>query len=165
MPSEGRHSRRGFVALAGLIAASESLARRTEDAGARTLSRVRARRLRVSKRGPSKNGLVAIEEDGAYGVTSWTGSRRWTKQPPMRLRISRRGPDVRGGLHFMILPYEHGMAIEYNGVVEGWTQEFSIHNNAQNGQRQGAILWVGNEDDTGGLRITAHSGANGSWAE
>ena len=73
----------------------------------------------------------------------------------MRLRVSRGVPDPSGAEHFMIIPYQYGAAIEYNGVVECWVNEWSIHNHGEGYDVQGAKLWVGNHDDTGGLFMSA----------
>ena len=76
---------------------------------------------------------------------------------------------------FMILPYQYGTAIEYNGVVECWVGEWSIHRGLlyydvegkNNGW--GAVMWVGDDEDTGGLRATARdnksSGGNVQYGE
>jgi hypothetical protein len=62
---------------------------------------------------------------------------------------------------FMILPYQYGTAIEYNGVVECWVGEWSIHrglnyHDVENkGDGWGAVFWVGDDNDMGGLRATA----------
>jgi len=74
----------------------------------------------------------------------------------MRLRISREKPDARGAKDLLVLPYEFGMALEYPGIVECWVDSMSIHNNTRNNDR-GATLWVGNHDDSGGLRLTGYS--------
>ncbi len=64
---------------------------------------------------------------------------------------------------FKIFPYEAGIAVEYNGVLENWVGQFSIqrgHNyfdQGDGGNGWGAILWVGDDGDTGGLRMTARN--------
>lgn len=64
---------------------------------------------------------------------------------------------------FKIIPYQYGMAVEYNGVLENWVGEFSIHrgNNyfdvGDGGNGWGGVLWVGDDNDTGGLRMTARN--------
>lgn len=64
---------------------------------------------------------------------------------------------------FMILPYQYGMAIEYNGVVECWVGEWSIHKGLNysdpegNGTGWGGVLWVGDDLDMGGVRSTARN--------
>lgn len=63
----------------------------------------------------------------------------------------------------MILPYQYGMAIEYNGVVECWVGEWSIHKGVKffdvegKGNGWGAVLWVGDDVDEGGVRATARN--------
>jgi hypothetical protein len=99
-------------------------------------------------------GEVAIEADGAHGLRALSGG--WSPEPPIRLRISREKPDTEGARHFMAIPYEYGMAMEYDGIVECWVKEWSIHNNSRSGSADGAVLWVGNHDDTGGLRLTGY---------
>jgi hypothetical protein len=71
---------------------------------------------------------------------------------------------------FMILPYQYGTAIEYNGVVECWVGEWSIHKGLHykdaegNGTGWGGIFWVGDDIDAGGVRMTARNnlGAGGN---
>ena len=64
---------------------------------------------------------------------------------------------------FKILPYQYGMAIEYNGVVECWVGEWSIHrgdfyNDVEGkGNGWGGVLWVGDDQDGGGVRATARN--------
>jgi hypothetical protein len=76
---------------------------------------------------------------------------------------------------FMILPYQFGTAIEYNGVVECWVGEWSIHKGLHykdaegNGNGWGGILWIGDDIDAGGIRMTARnnlgSGGNMNYGE
>ena len=64
---------------------------------------------------------------------------------------------------FMIYPYQFGTAIAYNGVVECWVGEWSIHRGLHyrdaegNGNGWGGVLWVGDDGDEGGLRATARN--------
>ena len=64
---------------------------------------------------------------------------------------------------FLILPYQYGMAIEYNGVVECWVGEWSIHKGIKffdvegKGNGWGAVFWVGDDVDAGGIRGTARN--------
>lgn len=64
---------------------------------------------------------------------------------------------------FKILPYQYGIAMEYNGILENWVGEFSIHRGiyyhdmGDGGNGWGGVLWVGDDEDTGGLRITARN--------
>jgi len=53
------------------------------------------------------------------------------------------------------------MAVEYPGVVEFWNQEFSVHAHPSI-PGQGAYFWVGDEDDTGGLFVTARDNGGGT---
>lgn len=65
---------------------------------------------------------------------------------------------------FILAPYEYGILMRYSGVFEADVSQFSIHvgtasepldleNNGKSGF--GAILWVGDDRDRGGLRATA----------
>ena len=64
---------------------------------------------------------------------------------------------------FKIMPYEYGMAVEYNGVLENWVGEFSIHRGfnyydmGDGGSGWGGVFWVGDDNDYGGLRMTARN--------
>ena len=76
---------------------------------------------------------------------------------------------------FLILPYQYGMAIEYNGVVECWVGEWSIHKGLHyhdaegKGNGWGGVLWVGTDIDDGGVRATARNniplGGNVNYGE
>ena len=76
---------------------------------------------------------------------------------------------------FMILPYQYGMAIEYNGIVEAWVGEWSVHKGVAyfdvegQGNGWGGVSWVGNDVDDGGLRATARNnttlGGNVAYGE
>jgi hypothetical protein len=76
---------------------------------------------------------------------------------------------------FMIFPYEYGTAIEFNGVVECWVGEWSIHRGnffadvEGKGNGWGGVLWVGDDQDEGGIRVTARnnlgSGGNVLYGE
>ena len=76
---------------------------------------------------------------------------------------------------FKILPYQYGMAIEYNGVVECWVGEWSIHRGINyydiegRGNGWGAVSWVGDDQDGGGIRMTARNnlfvGGNVNYGE
>lgn len=107
---------------------------------------------------PAAVGIARLELDGDADVFSHAASNWIGEVGPMaRLRVSRTEPDNRGGKDLLICPYRFGMAIEYDGVVECWVQEWSIHNNSQSsGVNKPAILWVGNHEDTGGLYMSAH---------
>lgn len=96
--------------------------------------------------------------------------------PVFRLRHPSNASSAPDGLNrslqrdFLILPYQFGTAIEYNGVVECWVGEWSIHkglhyNDAEgNGTGWGGILWVGDDIDAGGIRFTSRNnlGAGGN---
>lgn len=101
-----------------------------------------------------KTGSAAIEQAGARGI--WSGILQDT--PPngqVRLRVSRASPDEYGAQHFLINPYTYGMGFEYPGVAEWWVGDFSVHHPA--GLPQNAKLWVGDDNDNGGLRATART--------
>lgn len=83
-----------------------------------------------------------------------------------RFRLSRTGLANPEGVaeNLTILPYQYGMAVEYNGTLEFWVDQFSVHG------PQGTtspIFWVDDNDDVGGLRATAQNATtgNGLWAE
>lgn len=64
-----------------------------------------------------------------------------------------------------IIPYQYGMAIDYNGVLECWVGEFSIHKGlhynidveGNGGTGWGGVFWVGDDLDIGGLRATSRN--------
>jgi hypothetical protein len=64
---------------------------------------------------------------------------------------------------FKIYPYEYGMNIDYNGIVECWVGEWSIHRGLGyydaegKGNGWGGVLWVGDDHDLGGVRATARN--------
>ena len=76
---------------------------------------------------------------------------------------------------FLIVPYQYGFAIEFNGVVECWAGEWSFHRHdfykdtEGNGDGYGAVMWVGDDQDGGGIRFTArnntHKGGNVVYGE
>jgi hypothetical protein len=120
-------------------------------------------------------------EDGysAYTVTP-TAWRNGKKLPVFRLRHPLNTSGVTSSnisvkRDFMILPYEYGMAIEYNGVVECWVGEWSIHRGTNyydlegNNNGWGGVLWIGDDQDRGGVRSTArnnfHIGGTLSYGE
>jgi hypothetical protein len=112
----------------------------------------------------AQSGEARLELDGDGDVFSHAASS-WMEEagPQARLRVSRSEPDDRGGRHFLIGPYRYGMAIEYDGVVECWVEEWSIHNHAKGeGHNRPARLWVGNNEDTGGLFLSAVDVDDGS---
>lgn len=173
-------SRRGFVfgsALAGSFAAT-GVARAARDpttraAGGQPLvGRPNAAdaaspntAIVASTRGVEVNGAVALEEDGAEGIWSWTDSQSWASSPPMRLRVSRSQPDPSSARHFLITPYRYGVSLEYPGVIEMWAHDVSVHNHSPEQPIQPARLWVGNHDDTGGMLLSATNSGGSRYAE
>ncbi len=116
---------------------------------------------------PEATGEVRFELDGDGGIFS-TAASSWIDEagPQARLRVSRAEPDNNGATHLLITPYRFGAAIEYPGVVECWVGEWSIHNNvSMPGPPRPARLWVGNNDDTGGLYLSAVKAGNKKRAE
>lgn len=111
--------------------------------------------------------------------TAWAA--RFNNQIPVfRIRhpnnvSSSTSPNLSIQKDFKILPYEYGMAIEYNGVVECWVGEWSIHrgdfyNDPEGkGNGWGGVLWVGDDQDGGGIRATARNnlfkGGNVNYGE
>ncbi len=98
--------------------------------------------------------------------TAWAGNN--INVPAFRIRhpLNVSGmnfPNTSIKRDFMILPYQYGMAIEYNGVVECWVGEWSIHRGLAyrdvegRGNGWGAVLWVGDDNDGGGVRSTARN--------
>ncbi|MEP7106639.1 MAG: hypothetical protein ABI760_01630 [Ferruginibacter sp.] len=92
--------------------------------------------------------------------------RNVTNIPPFNKSIYR---------DFLIVPYQYGTAIQFNGVVECWVGEWSIHRGnfyydvegKKNGW--GGVLWVGDDEDVGGVRATARynlpKGGNVNYGE
>jgi hypothetical protein len=76
-------------------------------------------------------------------------------------RLSRATPDNNGATDFMITPYRYGMGIEYPGVVEVWSTDFSVHMNHKLVNGTSANFWVGDETDSGGLFATAFDRGGG----
>jgi len=76
---------------------------------------------------------------------------------------------------FVIVPYQYGTAIQFNGVVECWVGEWSIHRGnyyydvEAKGNGWGGVLWVGDDNDLGGIRATARNnlaqGGNVTYGE
>jgi hypothetical protein len=58
---------------------------------------------------------------------------------------------------FVIAPYKYGMGISYPGLIEVVSSQFSIH---ALDPSFGAHLWVGDENDVGGILITTHDALN-----
>lgn len=75
---------------------------------------------------------------------------------------------------FIIAPYEYGMLMRYSGILEIDVPELSVHVGTTaaeldlelNGkQGHGAVLWVGDDGDGGGLRATARDKNGLRYAE
>lgn len=111
-------------------------------------------------------------DDGysAYTVTP-TAWRNGKTLPAFRLRhplntSNVTNPNTSAKRDFLIVPYEYGMALEYNGVVECWVGEWSVHRGPNyydvEGNRNGwgGVLWVGDDQDLGGVRSTARNNAH-----
>jgi hypothetical protein len=108
---------------------------------------------------PGTSGQVAIMPDNLDSVHSYIGQAG----QQTHFRLSRATPDANGARDFMITPYLYGMGIEYPGVIEVWSDDFSVHFNHQlTGQTNSARFWVGDEIDSGGLFATAFDNGGGS---
>lgn len=126
--------------------------------------------------------LSAIEELDSSEIQTITPTQ-WAngnKIPVFRLRhpynVEQLGGSASLARDFKILPYSAGMAIEYSGVLENWVGQFSIHrginyhDTGDGGNGWGGVFWVGDDADTGGLRITArdnlfYNNGNIKWTE
>lgn len=126
--------------------------------------------------------LSAIEELDSNEIqtitpTQWANGK---KIPVFRLRHPYNVEQLNGSnsitRDFKILPYGAGMAIEYSGVLESWVGQFSIrrginyYDMGDGGNGWGGVLWVGDDADTGGIRITArdnlyYNNGNLKWTE
>lgn len=127
-----------------------------------------------------KSAAFAPDDGISPYTTTPIGWAQGKNLPVFRLRHPLRIMD-QGGVNtsvqrdFMILPYQYGMAIEYNGVVECWVGEWSIHRGLQyydtegKGNGWGGVLWVGDDIDAGGVRATARNntslGGNVAYGE
>jgi hypothetical protein len=107
---------------------------------------------------PSTNGQVVIMPDNLDSVHSYIGQAG----QQTHFRLSRAAPDGNGATHFMITPYLYGMGIEYPGVIEVWSHDFSVHMNHQLVNGTSANFWVGDEIDSGGLFATSFDNGGGS---
>jgi hypothetical protein len=103
-------------------------------------------------------GEIVIERDGTGGISSNMTKGFTVEDKPMRLRISSDTPANPHGQHLLIQPYPYGMGFEYDGVVEFWSTDFSVHGSASSGA--GAQFWVGDESDTGGVYATSRDALN-----
>lgn len=96
-----------------------------------------------------QGGFIRDDLDTVHSATGQSGSN-------YHFRLSRGTPDATGTTpDFLITPYKYGMAVEYNGVLEFWVGQFSVHMHPATGG--GAQFWVGDDWDTGGLWSTARS--------
>lgn len=95
-------------------------------------------------------GFVRDDQDSVHSVINQAGSQ-------VHFRLSRSSPDPGGAKDLLIVPYKFGMAVEYPGVLEFWTGHFSVHENNSLGGHAGAMFWVGDQPDSGGLFVTANA--------
>jgi len=110
---------------------------------------------------PSTNGQAVIMPDNLDSVHSFIGQAGQQNH----FRLSRATPDNNGATDFMITPYLYGMGIEYPGVVEVWSTDFSVHMNHKLVNGTSPNFWVGDEIDSGGLFATSfdHGGGSNSY--
>jgi hypothetical protein len=92
-------------------------------------------------------GIVRDDLDSVHSYINQAGSQ-------LHFRLSRVTPDNNGAKDFLIVPYQYGVALEYPGVIEAWSRDFSVHTNPYG--QGGARFWVGDDLDLGGLFVTAH---------
>jgi hypothetical protein len=97
-------------------------------------------------------GLVRDDLDSVHSYIGQAGSQ-------VHFRLSRAAPDNNGAKDFLITPYKYGMGVEYPGVIEVWSTDFSVHANHKNGVFTAANFWVGDQLDLGGLYATANIGS------
>ena len=107
---------------------------------------------------PSTNGQAVFMPDNLDSVHSFIGQAG----QQTHFRLSRATPDNNGATDFLITPYLYGMGIEYPGVVEVWSTDFSVHMNHRLVNGTSANFWVGDETDTGGLFATAFDNGGGA---
>ena len=127
-----------------------------------------------------QNETLAIDDSISPYTTTPTAWAAGQNIPGIRIRHPNNVPGFVGlntsiQRDFMILPYQYGMAIEYNGVVECWVGEWSIHKGTRffdvegKGNGWGAVSWVGDDVDEGGIRATARNntslGGNVAYGE
>lgn len=107
---------------------------------------------------PSLSGQAAIIPDNLDTVHQYWGQAGQN----MHFRLSSAVPGPGGSKNLIIAPYLYGMALEYAGVFEAWVDDFSVHTNQQyQGQGVPARFWVGDENDLGGLFVTAMNNGGG----
>lgn len=109
-------------------------------------------RMRIGGELIATTGEAVIARDDLDTVHSVVGQAG----SGMHFRLSRNGVGDQAGRHFMIAPYNYGMAMEYPGTLEFWVQGLSVHNWPSSLRNEGAAFWVGDETDSGGLFATAH---------
>lgn len=110
--------------------------------------------------------------------TAWAESIGYKNIPLIRVRhpLNVTGIDLGNeslSRDFSIVPYQYGMAIDYNGVVECWVGEWSIHKGntyrtdveRNNNFGWGGVLWVGDDLDLGGVRATSRNGSDAFYSE
>ncbi len=127
-----------------------------------------------------ENESLSIDDSISPYTTTPTAWAAGKNIPGIRIRHPNNVPGFVGlntsiQRDFMILPYQYGMAIEYNGVVECWVGEWSIHKGTRffdvegKGNGWGAVSWVGDDVDAGGIRATARNntslGGNVAYGE
>lgn len=127
-----------------------------------------------------RNGFQFPDDSIAPFTTTPTAWAFNNDIPALRIRHPRNvagNTDLRKSFarDFLILPYEFGMAIEFNGVVECWVGEWSIHKGVNysdpegQGNGWGGVSWVGDDIDAGGIRTTARNntslGGNVAYGE
>jgi hypothetical protein len=116
-------------------------------------------RVNIGSAQAAKFGEVVFAPDNLDIVQSAAGQ----SGSQYHFRLSRATPDVNGFKDFLITPYTYGMAIEYPGVVEVWSGQFSVHTNWRCAWCGiGANFWVGDELDSGGLWANAVDGGGGN---
>ncbi|MGG9972282.1 hypothetical protein ACQ33O_10855 [Ferruginibacter sp. SUN002] len=113
-----------------------------------------------------------IYEDAEDSISPYTCTpTHWadgTNLPVFRLRHPKSVSNmvnnhISAARDFMILPYEFGTAIEFNGIVECWVGEWSVHKGINyydvegKGNGWGGVSWVGDDIDGGGVRTTARN--------
>jgi hypothetical protein len=113
----------------------------------------------------AQNGEVVFAPDNLDTVHSSSGQTG----SQYHFRLSRATPDAFGFKDFLISPYAYGMAIEYPGVLEVWSGNFSVHMNPSCPFSLDSLLcgpggnfWIGDEVDSGGLWATALNNGGGA---
>ena len=107
---------------------------------------------------PAQYGQAAILPDNLDSVHSSIHEAG----TQMHFRLSRATPDISGAMDLLIAPYTYGMAVEYPGTLEFWTDDFSVHTNQKKDPVRAANFWIGDEIDSGGLFSTARDNGGGT---